>query len=177
MVGRQIGPLHHFIYGGPGRRDDRESVSPAFSIEKLVDLIMGAFKSDFRLCFELYIRGDFSSSVRGRVKAAIISSNTSSIPFLIFSATVDSHAIVVPKTRTPGIPLPEAAEWASFTKPRFASNTTGVPKSSMATPLYARNFVQEPQSPTAPITASISFAQAVNSSLFTVSVSADVWEG
>jgi len=60
---------------------------------------------------------------------------TAAIPSSISDLTVDSHATDSPMTLIPGIPLLDAAEWASATKPLLASSTTGLPKSSIAIPL------------------------------------------
>jgi hypothetical protein len=48
---------------------------------------------------------------------------------------VDSQGTVSPIILIPGIPLLDAAEWASFVKPTLASNTTGLPKSSTDIPV------------------------------------------
>jgi hypothetical protein len=90
------------------------------------------------------------------------------MPASISDVSFVSQGTDVPTTLIPGMPLLDAAERASVTKPLLASNTTGLPKSSIAMPLYTRNFVQDPQSPTARMAASTPFAQAMNRSRFAV---------
>ena len=79
--------------------------------------------------------GDFSSAVNGVVNDSTMPCIAAAVPASISAATVDSHGTFNGRTRIPGMPLLEAAECASLTKPGFASNTTGVPKSSIAIPL------------------------------------------
>jgi hypothetical protein len=56
-------------------------------------------------------------------------------PISISDFSLVSQGMDVPRTLIPGMPLLDAAERASVTKPLLASSTTGLPKSSIAIPL------------------------------------------
>ncbi len=100
--------------------------------------------------------GERSSGVSGAVRADTMSSTTSRTPSAIASATVHSQGTFSGTIRTPGIPLPEAADRASKVKPSLTRTTAGVPSRSVKTASYKLYLVQDPQSPTASTTASTS---------------------
>src|ERR1035437_10446453 len=73
--------------------------------------------------------------------------------------------------RTVGIPLFDAADRPSVTKPSFASATAGRCKSSTDIASCTRNLVHEPQSATASTPASTLLTQASNLALPSVRIS------
>src|SRR3972149_1871088 len=73
--------------------------------------------------------------------------------------------------RTAGIPLFDAADRPSVTKPSFASKAAGRCKSSTDIASCTRNFVHEPQSPAESSTASCPPTQASNLALPSVRIS------
>ena len=78
----------------------------------------------------------------------------------IRSGSVHSQGTVSGTTRTQGMPLPEAAERASSANPVLTSATAGLWRRSVKTASYKLYLVQDPQSPTAWMTASTSFTHS-----------------
>src|ERR1039458_5171712 len=93
------------------------------------------------------------------------------IPASTSSFTLHSQGIVSATIRTVGIPLFDAADRPSVTKPSFASATAGRCKSSTDIASCTRNLVHEPQSATESTTASTLATQATNFALPSVSIS------
>ena len=87
------------------------------------------------------------------------------MPVSASSVTLHSQGTVSDTMRTIGIPLFDAADRPSVTKPSFASTTAGRCKSSTDIASCTRNFVHEPQSPAESTIASTPLTQASNFSL------------
>src|SRR5450830_822815 len=93
------------------------------------------------------------------------------IPASASSLRLHSQGTVSDTIRTVGIPLFDAADRPSVTKPSFASATAGRCKSSTDIASCTRNLVHEPQAATESTTASTLPTQATNLALPSVSIS------
>ena len=134
MVRRQIRPFEHLCHGLFSRRNNRQTIAPSLAVKELIYLLKCSLKRNPRGFACLLFRGFFFGSKRP-YKGINHFFHGGCYALFNIGMTVDSQGTDSPITLIPGIPLLDAAEWASLTKPLLASNTTGLPKSSTAIPV------------------------------------------